>query len=355
MQRVLLVILPAILFSVFSFTSNTATARDRTIEQFLNSTFKSLLYVRGEHRIGFSFSVELPSRLTSIEFQLFRNFDFPLPPVELRLYEVDGNRLVEIDGSLKVVDELQTAREIRENLVEFDYESLNLVLRPGKTYAIAGTHDGDELSPAWLGIAGNRGNPYSGGSFFFGDADSDEVTFRADLDARFRINAEPAASGNGFITYCGTSEDDIVTFDPDQRQLTINGTVMDLPSEIVAVNFVGDEGDDVVICNDRTGESDLVVLEDRSIKMNMAELKFRATESEYIEFIGSDPDDIAIIFDTEEQEDFRGLIGESKLDSAHSTLIARNVDSVYMFSQGGDDTANYRGLSGLDLKQASAS
>lgn len=165
--------------------------------------------------------------------------------------------------------------------------------------------------------------------------------FEAGFSTSFVAFAESSPL-DGKRTYYGTPGDDQVVFDQERRQITINDITCLVPDGM-DVRFMGGPGNDSVTFRGRPGEIDLAVLENQTMKVNCPDCEFFALESEVLEFVGTDPMDVALINDTPGVDQLDASIHRATLQTDLATLTANGVANVYVFSDQNSDRANYRG------------
>lgn len=148
--------------------------------------------------------------------------------------------------------------------------------------------------------------------------------------------------------FVGTSGDDIVAFDPQAHQLSINGVIIDIAPEITIVHFDGLDGHDELTCLGLPNELDSAFFEDRFISVTGRSYLFSADNCETNEFVGDDYSDVAAFFDSPGIDRLVGAPQQTSLITELSTMTATNMASVFVHSIDGIDTATLTGSTAND-------
>ena len=141
----------------------------------------------------------------------------------------------------------------------------------------------------------------------------------------------------------GTSEDDWVTFNSVTREISVNGVVTSIPFETTKIHFYGKGGIDHVTFVGDPDEDEFAVLQGTEMTVSGVTYFFAAHDVAELEFESTSRSDTCVIFDSDAQERLTSTPTLVQLMGDVSLHRATNVQDVYIFSSGGDDSASMRG------------
>ena len=141
----------------------------------------------------------------------------------------------------------------------------------------------------------------------------------------------------------GTAADDWVVFDPVTSEISVNGVITPVPFETTSILFFGEGGVDYVTSIGDPNQDELAVLQGSVMTVRGDNYFFAARDVAELEFDSGSGSDTAVIFDSEAEERLASLPTSVELSGDTSLLQATNVENVFVFSSGGDDSARMRG------------
>lgn len=145
------------------------------------------------------------------------------------------------------------------------------------------------------------------------------------------------------INLAGTVGDDELLFDLGNREYTLNGTRTSVPSLANKFRFNGLSGQDSIRFIGDQSDSELAVLRSNFFSVAGDNFSFSARNCNDVEFVSDSDDDIAIFFDSVDQDDVVVTPGRIVLRNNMSKLAATSVARGFVYSQGGDDNITFRG------------
>ena len=141
----------------------------------------------------------------------------------------------------------------------------------------------------------------------------------------------------------GTVGDDQLVFDLANREYTLNGITTSVPVEFGKFRFNGFGGQDTVRYLGDGNDSELAVLRSDFFSVAAENFFFSARNCNDVEFVSESDDDIAIFFDSVDEDDVIVTPGKIVMRNNLAKLVATSVARGFVYSQGGDDNIRFQG------------
>ena len=147
----------------------------------------------------------------------------------------------------------------------------------------------------------------------------------------------------------GSEGDDECVFDASSREMEVNGITTKIPYEVSRLFFNGRGGKDSFRFISDENADEIAVLQSQSLRVDSGRVIFSTLNTEELEFDADESsNDISILFDSDDDDHVIVRRKEVSLETAVGSIGTNNVGRAFVYSSGGNDSADVRGDSGSD-------